>query len=302
MATLPIVPATPIVAKKPAVDPSTLVYKDLLDGPFWQRIPAYASVDRGAVPRSQLAGEELDHERPRSCSRRCRSSSPPAFIDDAERGLQARADVRPRQPVPALAHRLDEPVRRIRSASSSSRSPRGCLPDHPKLDLDSLHEQADAPVPGLTHRYPDKALFLAARHLPRLLPLLHAQLRGRRRHRRGREGQPQGHEERWERAFAYIASRPELEDIVISGGDAYQLRAQQIDGDRRRAPRDAEHPPHALRDQGPGGDAAEAPHRRRVDRRAHRASSRRAASSTRRSCSTRTSTTRTRSPASPRTR
>ena len=32
--------------------------------------------------------------------------------------------------------------------------------DHPMLTLDSLHEQADAPVPGLTHRYPDKALFL----------------------------------------------------------------------------------------------------------------------------------------------
>ena len=35
-----------------------------------------------------------------------------------------------------------------------------CLPDHPKLGLDSLGEQADAPVPGLTHRYSDKALFL----------------------------------------------------------------------------------------------------------------------------------------------
>jgi len=35
-------------------------------------------------------------------------------------------------------------------------------------------------------------------------------------------------EERWKRAYQYIASRPELEDIVISGGDAYQLRAQQI--------------------------------------------------------------------------
>src|SRR5262249_2199736 len=35
------------------------------------------------------------------------------------------------------------------------------LPDHPKLGLDSLGEMADAPVPGLTHRYPDKALFLA---------------------------------------------------------------------------------------------------------------------------------------------
>ncbi|GKT83052.1 kamA family protein [Colletotrichum tofieldiae] len=34
------------------------------------------------------------------------------------------------------------------------------LPDHPKLTLDSLHEKADSPVPGLVHRYRDKALFL----------------------------------------------------------------------------------------------------------------------------------------------
>ena len=46
-------------------------------------------------------------------------------------------------------------------------------------------------------------------------------------------------------------------------------------GDRPR-------PPHALRDQGAGGHAAEDPHRRRLDRRAHRASSSRGASCTRR--------------------
>jgi lysine 2,3-aminomutase len=34
--------------------------------------------------------------------------------------------------------------------------------------------------------------------------------------------------ERWAQAMAYIASRPELEDVVISGGDAYQLRPAQI--------------------------------------------------------------------------
>ncbi len=34
------------------------------------------------------------------------------------------------------------------------------LPDHPELHLDSLNEQRDSPVPGLTHRYPDRALFL----------------------------------------------------------------------------------------------------------------------------------------------
>jgi lysine 2,3-aminomutase len=34
--------------------------------------------------------------------------------------------------------------------------------------------------------------------------------------------------ERWSQAMQYVASRPELEDIVISGGDAYQLRPSQI--------------------------------------------------------------------------
>jgi len=32
----------------------------------------------------------------------------------------------------------------------------------------------------------------------------------------------------WQQAFEYIASRPELEDIVISGGDAYQLPAKSL--------------------------------------------------------------------------
>ena len=35
-------------------------------------------------------------------------------------------------------------------------------------------------------------------------------------------------EERWDLAFRYIAERPELEDIVVSGGDSYQLKARQI--------------------------------------------------------------------------
>jgi lysine 2,3-aminomutase len=35
-------------------------------------------------------------------------------------------------------------------------------------------------------------------------------------------------EERWARAFRYIGERPELEDIVVSGGDSYQLKARQI--------------------------------------------------------------------------
>jgi lysine 2,3-aminomutase len=46
MTALSVLPNEPqgIVAKKPPVDPSTLAYRELLRGPFWQRIPAYAKV------------------------------------------------------------------------------------------------------------------------------------------------------------------------------------------------------------------------------------------------------------------
>jgi lysine 2,3-aminomutase len=33
---------------------------------------------------------------------------------------------------------------------------------------------------------------------------------------------------RWEEAFTYIASRPELHDIVVSGGDSYYLQPDQL--------------------------------------------------------------------------
>ncbi|GKT55323.1 KamA family protein [Colletotrichum tofieldiae] len=86
------------------------------------------------------------------------------------------------------------------------------LPDHPKLTLDSLHEKADSPVPGLVHRYRDKALFLQTVDKDSYKPIL----------------------ARWEKVFNYIENTPELEDIVVSGGDSYYLAPHQIEliGDR----------------------------------------------------------------------
>ena len=39
---------------------------------------------------------------------------------------------------------------------------------------------------------------------------------------------------RWEEAFRYIESQPQLEDIVISGGDTYNLKAEHIEAIGRR--------------------------------------------------------------------
>jgi lysine 2,3-aminomutase len=102
------------------------------------------------------------------------------------------------------------------------------LPDHPKLGLDSLHERADMPVAGLTHRYFDKALFLPLDTCPVYCRFC------TRSYAVGIDTEEvtkfhlRVNQERWASTFAYIASRPELEDIVVSGGDAYQLRAEQI--------------------------------------------------------------------------
>jgi lysine 2,3-aminomutase len=102
------------------------------------------------------------------------------------------------------------------------------LPDHPRLTLDSLHEQGDAPVPGLTHRYPDKALFLPLNVCPVYCRFC------TRSYAIGGDTDAVDKvalaktPREWRDAFDYIASRPELEDVVISGGDAYQLPAKNI--------------------------------------------------------------------------
>jgi lysine 2,3-aminomutase len=101
-------------------------------------------------------------------------------------------------------------------------------PDHPMLTLDSLGEQADAPVPGLTHRYPDKALFLVLDTCPVYCRFC------TRSYAIGMDTDEvekislKANNQRWEQTYAYLATRPEVEDVVISGGDAYNMRADWI--------------------------------------------------------------------------
>lgn len=102
------------------------------------------------------------------------------------------------------------------------------VPNHPELRLDSLGERRDSPVPGLTHRYADKALFLPLDTCPVYCRFC------TRSYAVGHD--TEGVEKlklnpslpRWEEAFAYIQSKPDLEDIVISGGDTYNLKADHI--------------------------------------------------------------------------
>jgi lysine 2,3-aminomutase len=218
--------AEPIVAKKPPVDPSTLSHRNLLRGPFWQKIPAYRDVTEAQF---------LDHNWQAKASitkidkliSTIQELCAPEFIKDIEMGMKvAPMSVRVSPYLVSLIDWANPYVDPIRTQFFPLAS--RLLPDHPQLQLDSLHEQDDAPVPGLTHRYVDKALFLPLDQCPVYCRFC------TRSYAIGLDTEEvekvhlRASDERWQRAFKYIASRPELEDIVISGGDAYQLRATQL--------------------------------------------------------------------------
>ncbi len=151
------------------------------------------------------------------------------FIEDVKAGF-SRAPM-PLRLTPYLVSLIDwsspilDPLR-IQFIPLGSR----LMPDHPKLSLDSLHEQADAPTLGLTHRYLDKALFLALDTCPVYCRFCTRSYAVGLDTDEVKKISLKVSNERWDRAFRYIAERPEIEDVLISGGDAYQLTAAQLAG------------------------------------------------------------------------
>jgi lysine 2,3-aminomutase len=212
---------------KPPVDPATLAYRNLREGEFWRAIPAYANIDEATFLDHIWQGRQ-SVKTPEELLETIKDLVPPAFFDDAREGFR-RAPMAVRVS-PYLIASIDwnapyiDPIRRqfIPVASQA-------LADHPRLTFDSLHEQDDSPVPGIIHRYIDKALFLPLNTCPVYCRFC------TRSYAIGPDTEEVDHKTRlaktpadWQNAFAYIASRPELEDIVISGGDTYQLAPKML--------------------------------------------------------------------------
>ncbi len=223
---LSLEPGSASPALKPPAPPEAIEHRSLLQGPFWQRIPAYANVSEAEFLDHNWQAKHSITNIPKLLTA-IKGLVADAFIADAEAGFkQAPMSVRVS---PYLLSLIDwnDPYRdplRLQFIPIASR----LLPDHPYLDLDSLHERRDMPVPGLTHRYPDKALFLALDICPVYCRFCTRSYAVGIDTEEVAKFRLRVNQDRWQATFAYIASRPELEDIVISGGDAYQLRAEQI--------------------------------------------------------------------------
>jgi lysine 2,3-aminomutase len=87
---------------------------------------------------------------------------------------------------------------------------------------DPLAEDVDSPVPGLTHRYPDRVLLLVTQICSMYC-----------RHctRRRLVGETDVHhtKSQLDQAVDYISNHPEVRDIVVSGGDPFTLSDENIE-------------------------------------------------------------------------
>jgi lysine 2,3-aminomutase len=99
--------------------------------------------------------------------------------------------------------------------------------DHPCLAFDSLEERETSPVSGLVHRYPDKVLFLVTSVCPvycQYCTRSYAVGQDTALAKKDNVTSAQN----WAAAFDYIRANPQIEDVVVSGGDVSRLKPANI--------------------------------------------------------------------------
>ena len=94
------------------------------------------------------------------------------------------------------------------------------IQDH-EMD-DPLHEDRDSPVPGVTHRYPDRVLLLVSN-----MCAMYCRHCTRKRRVGDTDSIPDRHEIR--EGIEYIRRTPQVRDVLLSGGDPFVLSDNQLD-------------------------------------------------------------------------
>lgn len=98
----------------------------------------------------------------------------------------------------------------------------GELNIYPEDLEDPLGEEKDMPVPGITHRYPDRVLFYVTHNCP-------VYCRHCTRKRKVSDPSSAAAKKQIEDGLAYIERTPSVRDIVLSGGDPLTLSDERLD-------------------------------------------------------------------------
>lgn len=88
---------------------------------------------------------------------------------------------------------------------------------------DPLHEDVDSPAPGITHRYPDRVLFL-------ITDQCGMYCRHCTRRRKAGETDKAMPDEHIKQALDYIRKTPQIRDVLLSGGDPLTVSTSRLEG------------------------------------------------------------------------
>ena len=143
------------------------------------------------------------------------------FTADEKQSMQRASDVFPMAITPYYASLInkDDPDCPIRMQ---------CTPDYRELiegrgDMDDpLHEDSDSPVPGLTHRYPDRVLLLVTNECSMYC-------RHCTRKRKVGDNNTCVNDRDIGRGLDYIKKHPEIRDVLLSGGDPLILSSARLE-------------------------------------------------------------------------
>ncbi len=87
---------------------------------------------------------------------------------------------------------------------------------------DPLHEDEDSPAPGLTHRYPDRVLFL-------ITDMCSMYCRHCTRRRFAGQKDDESPSSRIEKCLEYIEKTPQVRDVLLSGGDCLMVSDEKLE-------------------------------------------------------------------------
>jgi len=88
--------------------------------------------------------------------------------------------------------------------------------------VDPLHEDVDSPVPGLTHRYPDRVLFLVTENCS-----MYCRHCTRKRFAGHHDKAPP--QDQIDKCIEYIQETPAIRDVLLSGGDALLISDKKLE-------------------------------------------------------------------------
>ena len=193
---------------------------------FWKAIPAWKDVDYKTFI-NHLWQEKNAITSHKKLLKTIQDLVDPDFLEDAREGfLKAPMATRITPNLLSLMDWNDPlncPIRKQFLTLGSQ-----LQPDHPMLRFDSLNEQEDSPVKGLTHRYEDKVLFLALDTCPVYCRFCTRAYAVGTSTPTAEKVSIKASKERWADMFDYLRKNKKIQDVVISGGDAFRLKVSQI--------------------------------------------------------------------------